>query len=172
MFLQAEPREQIQATRPHFLVAEFPQRAHRQRHVVEGGEFREQEMELEDEAERLEPKLRADILVHPRGGLAEDEDIAGGGRIQQAQKIHQRGFARARGAGDGHEFPRMDRKVDVAHEGGVDLSAQHAGRLPRLDEGRHEAPRMISTGFTLAAFRAGSQAAMSEAPSAISPARP
>ena len=147
-----------------------PERAHRQHDVVEHGEFRQQEMKLEHEAEQRQPREGALFLVHMRGGAAADQHLAGGRQVEQAEQIEQRRFAGAGRAGDGDEFIVADGQIDVVHQRGRHDAGQDAGDVARLDQrhrrvrGRfalraarraHVAPRMISTGCTRAALRAG-----------------
>src|SRR5712672_3503547 len=66
------------------------ERPHRQHDVIKDGELRQQEVELEDEAERGEPHLAALGLAHARGGAAADQHLAAGWQIEQAKEIKQR----------------------------------------------------------------------------------
>ena len=62
-----------------------------------------QEVErLEDEAQFLRAELVE--IGHRRERLFLEEDFAGGGHVQCAQQVEQRGFAAAAGSHDGHVF--------------------------------------------------------------------
>jgi len=133
------------------------ERPHRQHHIVDDREFGQQEMELEDKAERGEPDLPALHLTHARGGAAADQHFAARRQIKQAQEIEERRLARPGRPSDGDEFPLADRKADVAHQGGGHDPRQDTRHLAGLDQrhARHVAPRIISTGCSRAARRAG-----------------
>ena len=123
-------------------------------------------MELEHEAELGEPRQRALLLVHVNGQPAVNQHLARGRQVEQTEQIQQRGFAGAGRPGDRHELVFHDTKVDAVHQRGRHDAGQDAGDVARLDQRRrglrglrrrraHVAPRMISTGCTRAALRAG-----------------
>ena len=126
------------------------------RDIFRDREFRQQKMKLEDEAEAGEPHFRALVLGHDGGGLAVDQDFARCRKIQQSQQVQQRRFAGTGGAGDGDEFARQDGEADVLHQRDRHDPAEDLGDAARLDQRRaHVAPRMMSTGCSRAADRAG-----------------
>ena len=166
----ARPSEasSVVRARAHGLLAERAQRAHRQHDVVERRELRQQEVELEHEAQLDEPQ-RARARPRPMCVVARPsmQHLARGRQVEQPEQVEQRGLARARRPGDGDELAGCDGEVDVAHQRG----RHHRRRCavtPRRDQRRldaarrrdacraaHVAPRMISTGCTRAALRAG-----------------
>src|SRR5690349_9456820 len=98
------------------LIASLTGDAWRHGDVLEGGEFRQQMMELVDEAERLTADFGAAALGQMRGGLAIDEDLTRGRLFEQARDVEQRGFARTRLADERHDLAGLERKRDVAED--------------------------------------------------------
>src|SRR3977135_324065 len=66
---KAEGGEQQRGALAHGLVTDRSERPHRQHDVIKDGELRQQEVELEDEAERGEPQL-APLGTAPTRGVA------------------------------------------------------------------------------------------------------
>src|SRR5262249_41471416 len=100
------------------------------------------------------------VLRQSGGRLPADDDLAVARRIEQPQEIEQRRLAGTGRAGDGEEFAFLYRKIDAVDErmrdGALDAPDQSHRLQPDL---AHEAPRMISTGCTRVALRAGKNAA-------------
>ena len=89
----------------------FGYTAHRQRvgHVVAHRHVRKQRVVLEHHAE---------IALVRRGagdGLAVEQDLAGGGRLEAGQHHQRGGLARARGAQQRQELAAADVQVELAH---------------------------------------------------------
>jgi hypothetical protein len=80
-------------------------------HVVQRAEFRQQVVKLVDKAQVLvaQPALRRRIQLRQR--LAQQLHRAAGGRVQPAQQVQQRAFARARGADDGQRLAGLHVQV-------------------------------------------------------------
>jgi hypothetical protein len=68
---------------------------------------------LEDEADFLTAELGQLAVAQTRDELAVEVIRAGGGCIEQAQEVHERAFARAGGANNGHEFTWGDGQGNV-----------------------------------------------------------
>jgi 2-polyprenyl-6-methoxyphenol hydroxylase-like FAD-dependent oxidoreductase len=118
----------------------------RDQHVVERREFRQQEVELEDEAEPREAQRR-ELRRGERGGVAPFEQHAPRARpVEQAEQVEQRGLARARRAGDRDELPAP--MVSEMSATSVTPSGRRPGDALCGDERRlaHAAPRTICTG--------------------------
>ena len=81
--------------------------------VFDGGEFRQQVMELIHEAERAIPNLPPPRLAEACEWLAADGDLAGGGRIQSAEEMEQRALARSGSAHDRDPLARGHVEVDA-----------------------------------------------------------
>ncbi len=85
-------------------------------HIVQRGEFRQQVVELIDEAQGLVAQAAAATLVQPRGGLAGNPQAPFVRLVQQAQHVQQRALARSRGPDDGDHFMGMDGQADVPQD--------------------------------------------------------
>src|SRR5581483_1458197 len=89
-----------------------------------------------------------------------DDHVTLGRRIEQAEQIQQRRFSGARRPGDGEELALVDGEIDA-----VDQRMRRRAVKPPYQTNRlqrdlaHDAPRMISTGCTRVALRAGKNAA-------------
>ncbi len=116
MLGETEGGEQRSRPVAHGMLAQFAQRLHGQHHVLQRRELRQQEVELEHEAQGGEPRGGALRLVHVRGGAAADLHLARRRQIEQAEEVEQRRLARARRPGDGHELVGADGEVDVVHQ--------------------------------------------------------
>ena len=90
-----------------------PQAAHHLRHhdVLERGEFRQQVMELIDEADVVAPDPRALDVAQTRGRRAVDIDLAGIGMFEEACDVQKRRFAGARRRHQRHRLSRPHRKL-------------------------------------------------------------
>ena len=100
------------------LLAGDPQR---QRHVLLGGQHRQQVEELEDEADVRPAQLRQLVVGHRRDVVAGDLDGAVGRLVEAGEDVHERRLARARRAHDGDELALRDVERDAAErvDGGV-----------------------------------------------------
>src|SRR5690606_6996789 len=131
-------------------------------------------MELEYETELGQPDIGEMIAAEARHVLAVDQHMAGCRQIEQPQQIEKRWLARPLWSCDADEFASTDREVDVAHQHHRHRFLQDARNAPELDNRRraHVAPRMMSTGLTCEALRAGIQAAAMAETSANNPPTP
>ncbi len=77
-----------------------PVEQHRQHHVFQRGEFRQQVVELIDEAKRPVAECTACRIGQSAHLLATDVDFAGGGRVEPTQQVQQRALACAGGPQD------------------------------------------------------------------------
>ena len=112
-------------------------------------------MELEDKPELAQADIGEFVLVQPVRVRAIQPDFAGGGHIQHAQQIEQRRFPRARRPHDRDEFALLDFERDVLHKRDGNISRQHPRQPLGAQHNAHPAPLKMSTGCTLAPFRAG-----------------
>ena len=81
--------------------------------IAHGAQIAHEVVALEDEAEVLAPQTRQFVRRHLAGFFAADLVAAARGAIEAAQNIHQRGFARARRADDGHHFARVNIQIHI-----------------------------------------------------------
>ena len=86
----------------------------RQRHVLLGGQHREQVEELEDEADVLAPDLRDVLVAQLSEPGAGDRDVAVGRAVERRQDVHQRRLAGARRAHDRRQLALLDVQRDAA----------------------------------------------------------
>ena len=73
----------------------------------------QQVVALEDETERLSPRLGALVRREPGNVPPLQLEASGRRRIHQAEDVHQRGLSRSGGTDDGDEFTRFDPQVDA-----------------------------------------------------------
>ncbi len=106
----------------------------REHHVFERGEIWDEMKLLEDEADFLGAKAREAGFVKPRDIDAIDERAAGGGRVEPAENIDQRGLARAGRAHDRDPFARIDAERHAVERAHV---AEFFAQILDLDDGRH-----------------------------------
>ena len=104
--------------------------------VFEDGEFGEEVVELEDEAEGVVAEVGAGPAGGVFEGLSAEEDAAGVGGVEGAGDMEEGGFAGAGGAHDGDEFALVKGEGDAAE----DLEADGAhlvglGDVEDLEEG-------------------------------------
>jgi hypothetical protein len=93
--------------------------AHRQLDIFQRRRAREQIETLKDKSDLRVADIRQFIPAQPGHVHAVEPVIAGGGPVEAADDIHQRGFARTARAHDGHELAGLNRQRDAAH--GVNL---------------------------------------------------
>jgi len=77
------------------------------------GEFGQQVVKLKDETDRLITKVGHARRAETRHVLAVELDAPGGGLIERAHDVQERGFARTRGADDGDHFAAAYLEVDA-----------------------------------------------------------
>jgi hypothetical protein len=87
---KSERAEQGKAALAHLAFRHLARGTHRQQHVVERGELRQQEVELEHETAFGQADVGPVRLRQFRGRLTADDDLAFAGRIEQPQEIEQR----------------------------------------------------------------------------------
>jgi hypothetical protein len=96
----------------------------RQHDIFERRKFRQQMMELIDEADLAAPQRGALIVGHPDGGFAGDKHFPSVGRLEKARNMEERRFA-GTGRGDQRDrLPRPEAKIGAA---------QNFERRPRLN---------------------------------------
>jgi len=131
--------------------------------ILQRREFWQEEVKLENEAELFEAELRTLVAVEIIGIDTAPLDSPRGGPVKQAEEIKKARFATSGGSDDRMEAARNYLKIDVPHERDGRIDGKHARQMMRAHQRRHAAPRRMSTGSTLAAFRAGSHAAIAAA---------
>ena len=94
----------------------------RHHHVLERREGRQQVVELEDEADGLAAQPRAGLVVERAGWLAEQFDLALGGRIELAQQVQQGRLARTRRANECGELAAAQLEAEAVQH--LDLAGQ------------------------------------------------
>ncbi|MCY1297066.1 hypothetical protein D9M70_464910 [compost metagenome] len=95
MIGKAECCKQIARPLAHLVPAKATELAHGDLDILAGSEFRQQEMELEDEADIGKPRGGPFVLVHPGRVAAADHERAAGRPVEQAEQIEERRLARA-----------------------------------------------------------------------------
>ena len=103
----------------------------RQLHVVQRSGAGQQVEGLEDEADFLVADARQFVVIQFADQLAVQPVAALAGRVQAADQVHQRGFARARRAHDGDVLVALDADVDAAQRVHLLLRAHVVG-LPQV----------------------------------------
>src|SRR6185437_4087957 len=116
-------------------------------------------MRLEDEAQMREAYVGQLFVAIGRGLRSVEPDAPRRRAIEQAQKVEQGRFSRTRRAGDGQEFAFADFEIDVVHQRRGNVARKPPRQVFGAQDGHQAAPRMISTGWTCAALRAGNSAA-------------
>ena len=89
----------------------------RQADVLEARQGRQQVEELEDEADLVAADAGQRVVRQAAQGFAVDGDDAGGGAIESAEQVEQRGLSRARGSDDRDHLAAGDGESDRV-EGG------------------------------------------------------
>ncbi len=91
---------------------------HRHHHVFQRGEFRQQVVELVDEAQRLVAQQATRGVRQGRHALAGDEHLTCGRHIEATQQVQQGALAGAGGTDDRHRFAGIDLQVQpIEHRG-------------------------------------------------------
>ena len=104
--------------------------------VLDGAGAGEQIEALKDEAESVATQERTLHGVEIFDGNAVVVVMAGGGRIEAAEEVHEGGLAGAAGAHDGHEFTAPDGQIDATQglERGVTVAVGF-GEAVQLNQG-------------------------------------
>jgi len=119
---EPDQRQRLARAAPALLVLD-PGVDQRQLDVVERVGARQQVEGLEHEADLVVAHPRQ-LVVSLLGDLLVLEPVRAAGRgIEAADDVHERRFARARGAHDGHVFVGVDLEVDAVQ--GMDLLRSH-----------------------------------------------
>jgi hypothetical protein len=84
--------------------------------VFEGGEFREEEVILEDVAGELVAEVGLGGVAAGVDGVAVDEDGAAVGFFETAEDVEESGFAGAGGAAEEDPFALLDGEADSAED--------------------------------------------------------
>ncbi len=120
-------------------------------------------MELKHEATFGQTNIGALCLRQFGSWLAADDNLAFGRRIEQAEQIEQRRFSGSRRSGDGEKFTLRHAQVDAIDQGMRDNALNAADQSHNLERDlAQDAPRIISTGCTRVALRAGKKAATAQ----------
>ncbi len=88
----------------------------RQHHVLQGGEFRQQMMELIDEADIVAPDLGALDVGQLRGRHGVNINLAGIGMLKQARDMQKRRFSRSRRSDQRHRLSSPYRKLGALED--------------------------------------------------------
>ena len=107
---EAEEAEQLARPRRRFGALQAGDHL-RQDDVLQRREFRQQVMELIDEADLRPAQRRAALLVHRRGRMAADMDLAGVLPFEQAGDVQQRRLAGARRRDQRHRLAGLQRQL-------------------------------------------------------------
>ena len=106
----------------------------RQLDVVQGSGAGEQVEGLEDEADFLVADAGELVVVQFADQLAVEPVLALGRRVEAADEVHERGFAGAGGAHDGHVLVVLDAQGDAAQGLDLLLGAHVVGAPEILDD--------------------------------------
>ncbi len=85
-----------------------------ERHVLARGQTRNEVVELEHEADVLASKPRARRFIDGGDVMIAPARLPGARRVQSAQNVEQRGFARTRRTEQDDEFAAVDLQIDTA----------------------------------------------------------
>ncbi len=98
--------------------------AYQERHgdVFQRGEFRQQVVELVDEAERAVAQLSTLGFIHRLHVLAEYRHAAAAGIVQPAEQMQQGAFAGAGSTDDGDAFAAGDIEINAVEHGHVEFT--------------------------------------------------
>src|SRR5207253_2966456 len=98
----------------------------REHHVLEDGELRQEEVELEDEAELVQAQLRAIVVVERADVDAVDEDLALRRAIERAEQVEERALAGAGETGQRDELTAPDGEIDPVKDARLHLRPEIA----------------------------------------------
>ena len=98
------------------------------------GELGQQMVELVDETERTVAQIAALGLGNREGVAPHQRDFSGSRRVESAQQMQQRAFARARGADDGKRLAGADVQVDLMQHRHVDPALAKSLAKPRTSQ--------------------------------------
>ncbi len=104
--------------------------AQRKPDVLARREHRHEAEGLEDEGQLVPAQAGALVLVHVGDDTAVDGYGAGGGLVEPADAVEQRGLAGSRAADEGDELAARDRERDVTQ--GVHLARRGGIRAPHI----------------------------------------
>ncbi len=133
-FAQPYTRQEITSPCSRLPGIEATQRS-RQRHVIQGTEFRQEMVELVDKSQGAIAEPAALTLPHAVDVPAIDQDLAVAGSIQAAQHVEQCRLARAGAADDGQGFTGRDGQADIRKN--TELLPPlliRLGQVPTLDD--------------------------------------
>ena len=130
----------------------------RHRGVLQRGEFGQEVMELEDEADAVVAEAGQVLLAHREGVLSLEQHRPGGRRIERADHVQERALAHAAGADERGHLAGLEAEAGAAQD--VDLLLAQPVRFvhaARFDERSHRghSSRSPSTGERRLAFVAG-----------------
>ena len=91
-----------------------PGNAHRHAGVLERGEFGEQVVELEHEADVTVAEGDERVARHRAEVRVADANRSAVDRVEPAEDVQQRALADARGADDRHHLARLDEEIEAA----------------------------------------------------------
>jgi hypothetical protein len=113
---EADEFEELAGAIFHFRLGEEAGAAHGNLDVFEGGEFLEEKVELEDEADFLVAEEGEFVLVEIGDDLAGDFDGAVVGLIEEAEEIEEGAFTAAGRAHDGVDALGVEMERDVVED--------------------------------------------------------
>lgn len=113
---EADVVEELVGALAHFLLGEAAEFAHREHDVFGGGEFGEEEVELEDEADEAVAGGGALGVGGDGHAFVGDPDFAVVLAVEQAEEVEEGGLAAAGGAGDGVDGAAVQLEADAAQD--------------------------------------------------------
>ena len=85
----------------------------RQADILDEGQFGEEVVTLEDEADPAPPDNREVVVAEGRQIDPLEDHLPGGRPGDATEKVEERALPRPRGPGDRHELPRLDLDIDT-----------------------------------------------------------
>src|ERR1700730_8024508 len=98
----------------HASVGELPKPAHRDHHILDGGEIFHQEMELKDEADQLRSPPCELLVTKTRDRSRPDRNCPGVRFIKQTEDVKQSTFSTARWPDHGVDAAELEVEGDTA----------------------------------------------------------
>src|SRR5690606_38196553 len=138
--------------------------------VLQSRKFRQQVVELVDEADFVAADRRALVVGKPTAGAPVDDDVAGVGHFEQAGQMQQRRLARAGWRNQRHHLAGRERKAYAVEDRQL-ARALHEVALDILHlenrTGGGHSYLSASTGSSRAARQAGNSVARNDSTSAM-----
>ncbi len=140
MIGKAECRKQFACPLAHLVPAKTAEPAHGDLDILSGGEFRQQEVELKDEADIGKACSGSFVLIHQVRVPVANGERAAGRPVKQAEQVKQRRFAGAGRSSDGDELALADNERYILDQGDRDRLLEDACEALCFDERAHVAP--------------------------------